>query len=156
MWRDYGLERHVCDAGWARRAADFDARIFAGQAWSFEAWQASLAAPSNTYIAYTAPPEGMQTHGDIVALGGISSGYEPEILTLGVAPLWRGRGIAGCLLDELLVYADADKRTEAVFLEVRAGNALAQKLYESRGFFPVGVRPGYYGGTDGVIMRRNV
>jgi ribosomal-protein-alanine N-acetyltransferase len=31
-----------------------------------------------------------------------------------------------------------------VFLEVRASNAVARRLYRSRGFQPVGRRPAYY------------
>jgi ribosomal-protein-alanine N-acetyltransferase len=42
-----------------------------------------------------------------------------------------------------------------VFLEVRADNARAQRLYQWRGFTEVGIRRGYYqpSGTDAVVMR---
>jgi porphobilinogen synthase len=68
---------------------------------------------------------------------------EGEIANLAVAPEVRGRGVGSALLDHLLDFA----RTAAlrsVFLEVRARNAPALALYQSRGFRQVGVREQYY------------
>jgi ribosomal protein S18 acetylase RimI-like enzyme len=44
-----------------------------------------------------------------------------------------------------------------VFLEVRAGNEVAQRLYASLGFERIAVRPRYYqpGGEDAWVMRRS-
>lgn len=124
------------DASWARRATDFDMRIFKDEAWPFEVWQAMLSNPELSFFAYVRAPEGLQARGDIVALGGISSGDEPEILTLGVACFWRGQGLGGKLLDLLISQAKKNVRATHITLEVRSDNKQALALYTSRGFTP--------------------
>jgi len=40
-----------------------------------------------------------------------------------------------------------------VFLEVRAGNVVARRLYRTLGFRDLGIRRGYYGpGQDAIVM----
>ena len=81
---------------------------------------------------------------------------EAELLTLGVAPGWQRRGIAGRLLDHLFAEARAAGCTQ-VFLEVRASNAAARALYARHGFVQVGERAGYYatgaGREDALVLR---
>jgi len=75
---------------------------------------------------------------------------ENEILNLAVDPAERRAGIARGLL------ADALARTKgAWFLEVRASNEAAIRLYESAGFQRAGLRPQYYNepAEDGIVMR---
>lgn len=73
---------------------------------------------------------------------------EAELLSIGVAPSFRGRGIGARLLREVI-----DRCREAgarrLFLEVDVDNRFAQRLYESFGFERVGVRPDYYRHRDG-------
>ena len=64
---------------------------------------------------------------------------EVEILNVAVDPPFRRRGVARCLIQQLL----ANFRGKA-FLEVRASNLAARKLYHSLGFEAVAVRPNYY------------
>ena len=80
-----------------------------------------------------------------------------EILTVGVVPPARRRGIARQLIDGLLVEARRRAAVEA-FLEVRVDNEAAQALYAREGFAPVGLRRGYYDGgrVDAVVMRREL
>ncbi|HEY2316636.1 MAG TPA: GNAT family N-acetyltransferase, partial [Streptosporangiaceae bacterium] len=68
-----------------------------------------------------------------------------------------GQGIGSALLDRLLAEASSRGCTE-VFLEVRADNTRAQRLYRWRGFADVGIRRGYYqpSGTDAIVMRRDL
>lgn len=68
---------------------------------------------------------------------------ECEILSLGVQPSYRRRGLARRLLREALVQA-ASNGGRMVFLEVAEDNDSAWKLYESEGFEQVGRRPEYY------------
>ena len=117
------------DVSWARRAVDFDARIFKDEAWSFEVWQEMLSNPELSFFAYVRAPEGLQMRGDIVALGGISSGDEPEILTLGVAETHRGQGLGGKLLDLLIAQAEENVHATRITLEVRTDNEQALALY---------------------------
>lgn len=68
---------------------------------------------------------------------------EVEIHNVAVAPEVRRRGLARRLLGVVLAWA-ARAGAERALLEVRAGNAPAQALYEGLGFREVGRRPGYY------------
>jgi ribosomal-protein-alanine N-acetyltransferase len=71
------------------------------------------------------------------------------ILTLGVLPDWRRKGIARALL------AECEKRLGmgTIKLTVRKGNQAAVKLYEQFGYQITNVWPGYYrDGEDGLVM----
>ncbi|HXP30839.1 MAG TPA: GNAT family N-acetyltransferase [Stellaceae bacterium] len=70
-------------------------------------------------------------------------GDEAEILTLGVDPPERRRGVARALLDDLFARARA-AGAKRITLEVATDNAGALGLYRACGFRPVGERPGYY------------
>jgi ribosomal-protein-alanine N-acetyltransferase len=82
-------------------------------------------------------------------------GDELHINNLAVHPRWRKRGIARALLQAALEQARQDGARVA-FLEVRASNLAAQRLYRQFQFEAVGVRPRYYTHPmeDAVIMRR--
>jgi ribosomal-protein-alanine N-acetyltransferase len=85
---------------------------------------------------------------------------EAEILSVAVAPHWRGRGFARALLDlHLRRLAGLGVRT--VFLEVGEGNKAACRLYRKAGFAEVGRRQGYYqgyydGGATALVLRRDL
>jgi ribosomal-protein-alanine N-acetyltransferase len=70
-------------------------------------------------------------------------GHECEILSLGVIPEFRGRGIGGTLLDAVVAEAGG-RGLSSVVLEVAADNAAARHLYGRAGFVGVGHRPRYY------------
>lgn len=82
---------------------------------------------------------------------------EGEIATLAVAGRARGHRIGGRLLDAGVAELAA-RGASAVYLEVRASNAAAQRLYASRGFRHVGNRRGYYRRPveDACVMRLDV
>jgi ribosomal-protein-alanine acetyltransferase len=79
---------------------------------------------------------------------------DADVLTIAVRSDVRGRGVGRALLTHLL---DAAGRRGArrVFLEVRDDNPVAQALYASEGFEPIGRRPRYYqpDDVDAVVMR---
>jgi ribosomal-protein-alanine N-acetyltransferase len=81
---------------------------------------------------------------------------EAEILSVAIAPGWRGRGFSRPLLDlHLRRLAGLGART--VFLEVDEKNAPAGRLYRKAGFYDVGRRQGYYeGGAAALILRRDL
>ena len=81
---------------------------------------------------------------------------EAEILSIAIAPNWRGRGCARPLLDlHLRRLAGLGART--VFLEVGEHNAPACRLYRRTGFYEVGRRQGYYdGGATAFVLRRDL
>jgi [ribosomal protein S18]-alanine N-acetyltransferase len=77
------------------------------------------------------------------------------VLTIAVDTARWGQGVGSALLRQLLAEASSRGCTE-VFLEVRADNARAQRLYQWWGFAEIGIRRGYYqpSGTDAIVMRR--
>lgn len=83
-------------------------------------------------------------------------GGEAEILTIGVVPGMRRRGLGRALLGAVVAQARA-RRCFSVVLEVAADNAAARRLYEAAGFVRVGMRPLYYrsggGAIDALILR---
>jgi ribosomal-protein-alanine N-acetyltransferase len=84
---------------------------------------------------------------------------EAHILNVAVAPSCQGEGHGRELLMHLL---QTGKRhgAETAFLEVRASNQIAIRLYETAGFHQVGHRRDYYpadkGREDAVIMARDL
>ncbi len=77
-------------------------------------------------------------------------GNECEILSLGVAPRWRRRGVAR----ELLATAITEARRRglpSLVLEVAIDNDPASALYQSAGFVTVGRRARYYSRPDGRV-----
>ena len=79
---------------------------------------------------------------------------DADVLTIAVEAGVRGRGVGRALLTHLLDAA-ARRGARRVFLEVRADNPVAQGLYASEGFEPIGRRPHYYqpDDVDAVVMR---
>jgi ribosomal-protein-alanine N-acetyltransferase len=83
-------------------------------------------------------------------------GSECEVLSLGVLPRWRRRGIASDLLAAAIAEA-RDRRLPSVVLEVAVDNDAAAALYAAAGFVTVGRRGRYYrrpdGRVDALILR---
>ncbi|OGR16822.1 MAG: ribosomal-protein-alanine N-acetyltransferase [Deltaproteobacteria bacterium RIFOXYD2_FULL_66_9] len=78
-------------------------------------------------------------------------------MNIAVHPARRGQGIGRALLAECIRRA-ARAGASLIFLEVRAGNEAAQRLYRSMGFGFRAIRKGYYTdtGEDAVIFDREV
>ncbi|HUF64902.1 MAG TPA: ribosomal protein S18-alanine N-acetyltransferase [Gemmatimonadaceae bacterium] len=94
-------------------------------------------------------------------LGGYSvvarAADEAELLNLAVAEGARGQGIGAALVERAI--ADATQwGARAMFLEVRASNAVALGLYQRAGFREAGRRRGYYRhpSEDALILRREL
>jgi [ribosomal protein S18]-alanine N-acetyltransferase len=77
---------------------------------------------------------------------------ESHLLNVGVLPEYRRKSVGQHLL-ELFLHRCIEKDTATCYLEVRAGNLAAQKLYYKYGFMPVYVRKKYYpNGEDALIL----
>lgn len=78
--------------------------------------------------------------GYFVAMMGVD---EVHLLNITVAPAWQGQGWGRVILDALAVWARG-QGAQWLWLEVRASNARAQRIYEHHGYRRVGERKGYY------------
>ena len=77
---------------------------------------------------------------------------EVHLLNVAVHQARRGSGV-GRTLVEAVIAEGRETRARTMFLEVRAGNIAARRLYRRLGFRDLGVRRGYYGpGQDAIVM----
>lgn len=78
---------------------------------------------------------------------------EGHILTLAVSPEFRRLGIASALVEEIVKCLGQDD-CRHIFLEVRASNKEAKRIYERFNFKLIGTRKNYYVSPveDAVIM----
>jgi ribosomal-protein-alanine N-acetyltransferase len=83
---------------------------------------------------------------------------EAEIITLGVIPQHRGKGLGALLANDAM--QRAGRSAKAMFLEVAEGNHLGRRLYEGLGFTESGRRRNYYKSSthsiDAIIYRRSI
>ncbi|HEX9095857.1 MAG TPA: GNAT family N-acetyltransferase [Candidatus Dormibacteraeota bacterium] len=63
--------------------------------------------------------------------------HEAELISMWVAPGWRGHGVGDRLVDAVLAWA-AGQRFTTLRLWVATGNARAERLYVRHGFAPTG------------------
>lgn len=131
--------------------ARMEEEIFQGSSWSLEVLQAELHAPARTYLA-------CEEAGGILAYGGFwFNGEEAELMTIGVAPSARHRGLGRSLLTELFDQA-REQGAGQMFLEVRVDNDPALGLYRNMGFRQMGLRRRYYQpeGIDAFTMVKDL
>ena len=76
---------------------------------------------------------------------------ELHISTIATHPEWRGRGLGEMLLINLL-YMGYEEPAQLATLEVRAGNTVAQALYQKHGFAVVGERRRYYQNKEDALI----
>lgn len=85
---------------------------------------------------------------------GMGAGFQDapgwlHVVAMWVDPAWRGRGIAGQVLDALVGWAE--QRGLRIHLDVATGNPAARAVYERRGFVRTGeLRPLREGSPDTV------
>lgn len=130
--------------------------IFQTDAWSPAMMARDVADPSCYYLVAFPPddPARIEAYAGLLAPRGAVEG---DIQTIGVAESARGHGLGRTLM--LTLIGEARKRgAREVFLEVRADNPPAQRLYRRLGFEDVGVRRGYYqpDNVDAIVMRLHI
>ncbi|MGM0384581.1 MAG: ribosomal protein S18-alanine N-acetyltransferase [Actinomycetota bacterium] len=128
------------------RILELEADLFGPEAWTAGMYREELSSPFRAY-------RGIDDAGALVAYGGILVAEEAQVLTIGVARSHQRRGLGGVLLRDLLSLAGRHARE--VFLEVRASDDVARRLYERHGFTVIGRRRDYYPriGEDALVMR---
>jgi ribosomal-protein-alanine N-acetyltransferase len=130
-----------------------DRALFGEEAWSRQMLVGELGQQpaSRCYLV-------AEDAGTLVGYAGmLAAGGQGDVLTIGVDTARWGQGVGSELLRQLLAEAKRRECTE-VFLEVRADNTRAQRLYHWWGFTEVGIRRGYYqpSGMDAIVMRRDL
>ena len=126
-----------------------EADLFGVERWSAAMFWNELAG-GNFYVAAVEGDE-------VIGYAGLSvNGGEGWVQNIAVRRDRQRRGIGRALLDALLAEA-ARRGVHSVLLEVAVDNRPAQRLYDSYGFEPVGIRRGYYqpSNTDALVMKRN-
>ncbi|HVM40937.1 MAG TPA: ribosomal protein S18-alanine N-acetyltransferase [Acidimicrobiia bacterium] len=116
--------------------------------WSMSLFLSELALSSSR--AYFVAKSGRH----VVGYGGVMmSGDDGHITTIAVDPDWQGQAVGTRLL--LGLVREAIRRgATSLTLEVRVHNKVAQGLYRTFGFMPVGIRRNYYQETneDALVM----
>ena len=125
------------------RVAKLHAECFPDDAWNSSSLATVLAMPG---------ADGRICYGEDGSPCGVlldqCLGPEGEILTLGVAPASRRRGVARALLQDLIARARTGG-AQRLLLEVAADNMAALALYTSLGFARQGIRRHYYRRAQG-------
>jgi N6-L-threonylcarbamoyladenine synthase/ribosomal-protein-alanine N-acetyltransferase len=130
--------------------------IFVTDAWSPEMMARDISDPSCYYLVAFPPDEPAR----IVGYAGLLAprgAHEGDIQTIAVAEEARGHGLGRTLMLSLI--GEARKRgAREAFLEVRADNPQAQRLYRRLGFQELGIRKGYYqpDNVDALVMRLQI
>jgi [ribosomal protein S18]-alanine N-acetyltransferase len=99
-----------------------------------------LGEPLPDEAVFPVRPDGRVLLGYLIAMPGVE---EMHLLNITVAPQHQRQGWARLLLDALVLWSRG-QGAQWLWLEVRASNAAARRLYEGYGFRQVGVRKGYY------------
>ena len=118
------------------RVAELEKLIFTDP-WSEKVYRETFALSGVEYVVATDDEMIVGAAGvrNIVGTG--------EITNVMLLPEYRNRGVGRKMMEELILRGRNLGATDLT-LEVRAGNAAAQRLYESLGFKCEGVRPGFY------------
>lgn len=129
---------------------------FGTDAWSTDSMAAELASPHTYYLVafQSETPDAVDGYAGLLAPSGAREG---DVQTIAVAEGARRHGLGRALLGTLV--SEARRRgAREVFLEVRADNPAAQRLYAAFGFEEIGVRRGYYqpDDVDAIVMRHTV
>jgi ribosomal-protein-alanine N-acetyltransferase len=146
--------RHAPLALRPMRRSDLDAvlaieqRAFP-QPWTRGFFEKELAMPQAACVVATLADDGGPVVGYSVCWSILD---ERHLLNVAVHPEHRSLGV-GWRLMEAVLEAGRASGGRVVYLEVRAGNVGARRLYKRFGFRELGVRRGYYGpGQDAIVM----
>ena len=132
---------------------ELERTCFANDAWDTQSMRSEITAKHTYYlVAFEA--------GSLLGYAGLSKlagNSQADIQTIAVDPDFRGRGIASALMRQVLAQAKQLEASE-IFLEVRADNPAAQRLYGGLGFEQIDTRKRYYqpDGIDALIMRLDI
>lgn len=126
-----------------------DKDLFPYSPWSAFQYKEEFSSPTRHFVVALNEQQSIIGYAGVFAPGQA----EADVLTVGVVPEYRGKGIAKALMALLTDWANAQGST-AMMLEVKTDNHEALGLYESLGFLKLNVRKDYFGtGLDAQVMR---
>jgi N6-L-threonylcarbamoyladenine synthase len=126
---------------------------FGSDAWDPDTMHSELVAKHTHYLVAFSTDKSQQLLG-YAGISKIPGNDQADIQTIAVSEQSRGKGIGKALMLKLLQQA-REEQTEEMFLEVRADNSAAQKLYLDLGFEHIDTRKRYYqpDDVDAWVMR---
>ena len=137
------------ERGDERAVAELESACFS-EPWTEREWQESAA--REDFFGLVLEDE----RGRLIGYACVYALFESaELLRIAIRESERGKGLGGRLLDGLTALLSR-RGVEQLFLEVRAGNLSAKRLYESRGFVLVRERKKYYqDGENALEMKKS-
>ena len=129
--------------------ASLDKELFPYSPWSASQYKEEFSSPTRHFVVALDEAQNIVGYAGVFAPGGA----EADVLTVGVVPLHRGKGIAKALMALITDWAKAQGST-AMMLEVKIDNLEAIGLYEALGYSKLNIRKDYFGaGLDAQVMR---
>ena len=126
-----------------------DKDLFPYSPWSASQYKEEFSSPTRHFVVAVDQEQTIIGYAGVFAPGAA----EADILTVGVVPEHRGKGIAKELMALITDWANAQEST-AMMLEVKTDNLEAIGLYESLGYSRLNIRKDYFGaGLDAQVMR---
>jgi ribosomal-protein-alanine N-acetyltransferase len=126
-----------------------DKQLFPYSPWSASQYKEEFSSPTRHFVVAVDQAQSIVGYAGVFAPGAA----EADILTVGVVPEHRGKGIAKALMALITEWANA-RGTTAMMLEVKVDNSEAIGLYESLGYSKLNIRKDYFGaGLDAQVMR---
>ena len=126
-----------------------DKDLFPYSPWSASQYKEEFSSPTRHFVVAVDEAQNIVGYAGVFAPGAA----EADILTVGVVPEHRGKGIAKALMALITDWAKLQGST-AMMLEVKVDNPEAIGLYESLGYSKLNIRKDYFGaGLDAQVMR---
>jgi ribosomal-protein-alanine N-acetyltransferase len=126
-----------------------DKELFPYSPWSASQYKEEFSSPTRHFVVAIDEARNIIGYAGVFAPGGA----EADVLTVGVIPAQRGKGIARQLMAMITDWATV-QGSIAMMLEVKVDNFQAIGLYESLGYSKLNIRKDYFGaGLDAVVMR---
>jgi ribosomal-protein-alanine N-acetyltransferase len=126
-----------------------DKELFPYSPWSASQYKEEFSSPTRHFVVAVDEEQSIIGYAGVFAPGGA----EADVLTVGVVPSHRGKGIARQLMVLITDWAHKQGST-AMMLEVKVDNAEAIGLYESLGYSKLNTRKDYFGpGLHALVMR---
>jgi len=126
-----------------------DKELFPYSPWSTSQYKEEFSSPTRHFVVAVDAAQNIVGYAGVFAPGGA----EADVLTVGVIPTHRGKGIAKALMAMITDWA-REQGSIALMLEVKVDNTEAIGLYESLNYSKLNVRKDYFGaGLDALVMR---